>query len=59
MVIQVNGKVRARMTVSSSLSEEEIKEQALSQPKVREWMEGKEPRKILVVQKKLVNIVVP
>jgi leucyl-tRNA synthetase len=59
VVIQVNGKVRARMTVSSSLSEEEIKEQALSQPKVREWMEGKEPRKILVVQKKLVNIVVP
>lgn len=58
VVIQVNGKVRSRMTVSSSLSEEEIRERALVQPKIREWLEGKEPTKVLVVQKKLVNIVV-
>ncbi|MEW6185557.1 MAG: leucine--tRNA ligase [Thermodesulfobacteriota bacterium] len=58
VVIQVNGKVRSRITVGASVSEEEIKTLALEQPRIQEWIQGKELGKVLVVQRKLVNIVV-
>ena len=58
VVIQINGKVRSRITVAFSVSEEEIKRQALNQPRIQEWLQGKEVVKTIVVQRKLVNIVV-
>jgi leucyl-tRNA synthetase len=58
VVIQVNGKVRSRFMVNASVSEEEIKMQALEQPRIQEWLQGKEVAKTIVVQRKLVNIVV-
>jgi leucyl-tRNA synthetase len=58
IVIQVNGKVRSRITVGPSVSEEEIKKQALEQPRIQEWLEGKRVVKTILVQRKLVNIVV-
>ncbi|MFH0787962.1 MAG: leucine--tRNA ligase [Pseudomonadota bacterium] len=58
VVIQVNGKVRSRFMVKASVSEEEIKRQALEQPRIQEWLQGKEVAKTIVVQRKLVNIVV-
>jgi leucyl-tRNA synthetase len=57
LVVQVNGKVRDRMEVEASISEEEAKSQALAAPNVQSWLEGKEPRKVVVVPGKLVNIV--
>ncbi|SFM97851.1 leucine--tRNA ligase [Thermodesulforhabdus norvegica] len=58
IVIQVNGKVRDRMTVSAGTSEEELKKMALEREKIRQYVDGKEIRKIVVVPGKLVNVVV-
>jgi len=58
IVIQVNGKVRDRMTMSIQASEEEIKAAALALPKMQDLITGKEIRKVVVIPKKLVNIVV-
>jgi leucyl-tRNA synthetase len=58
IVIQVNGKVRQRLTVSASISQEDIKDQALNDLKVVQQIKGKEIKKVIVVPGKLVNIVV-
>jgi leucyl-tRNA synthetase len=58
IVIQVNGKVRDRMMMSIQASEEEIKSAALALPKIQEIVAGKQIRKVVVIPKKLVNIVV-
>ena len=58
IVIQVNGKLRSRMVVGGSIGEEEIKASALNQTRIREWLQGKEVAKVILVPKKLVNIVV-
>jgi len=58
IVVQVNGKVRARIQVPSSYGEEEIRELALKEPNIRRYVEGKEIRKIIFAQNKLLNIVV-
>ena len=58
IVIQVNGKVRDRMTISIQASEEEIKNAVLRLPKIQELTAGKQIRKVVVIPKKLVNIVV-
>ena len=55
--VQVNGKVRARMTVPIDTPDETLKEMALSQPQVRAHTEGKEIRRVVLVQRKLVSIV--
>jgi leucyl-tRNA synthetase len=55
--VQVNGKVRDRVIVPADASEEVIKAAALASEVVRKYMEGKEPRKIIVAQRRLVSIV--
>jgi leucyl-tRNA synthetase len=55
--IQVNGKVRSRVVVSASASQDEIKAAALSEEKIAELVAGGEPRKVIVVPGRLVNIV--
>ncbi|HTX90606.1 MAG TPA: leucine--tRNA ligase [Anaerolineales bacterium] len=56
--VQVNGKVRDRVTVPADASEEAIKSAALASEGVRKFLEGQTPKKVIVAQKKLVNIVV-
>jgi leucyl-tRNA synthetase len=58
LVVQVNGKVRDRFEVDSGLSEEELVARALESERVRAHLDGGEPRKTIVVPKKLVNFVV-
>jgi leucyl-tRNA synthetase len=58
MAVQVNGKIRARITVSADADEEAIKAVALADEKVKAAIEGKEIVKVLVVKGRLVNIVV-
>ncbi|MBI2444053.1 MAG: class I tRNA ligase family protein [Candidatus Magasanikbacteria bacterium] len=58
IVIQVNGKVRARQQVGTNLDEEIIKRNALSDDRVQKWLEGKAPKKIIYVKGRLVSIVV-
>jgi leucyl-tRNA synthetase len=56
-VIQINGKVRASMEVPAGASDEEIKAAAQAQEKVQTLLEGVTIRKLILVPKKLVNIV--
>ena len=58
MVVQVNGKVRGKVMVSSNTSKEEMEEKAKEIPNVQANLHGKEIVKVIVVPKKLVNIVV-
>ena len=58
IVVQVNGKLRSKLEVDASTSEDELKSMALSDEKVMRFIEGNEIKKIIVVPEKLVNIVV-
>ena len=58
IVIQINGKLRDRVKMPTVATEEELKAVALANPKVQERIVGKAVRKVIVVPKKLVNIVV-
>jgi leucyl-tRNA synthetase len=58
LVVQVNGKVRGKITVDSNTTEEKMKELALNIDNVKVYTENKEIVKIIVVPKKLVSIVV-
>ncbi|MGD0883983.1 MAG: leucine--tRNA ligase [Thermodesulfovibrionales bacterium] len=58
LVIQINGKVRAKVMVSPGLSDEDIKEKTLNEEKIKSMLSGKTMKKIFVVKGKLVNIVV-
>jgi leucyl-tRNA synthetase len=55
--IQINGKVRDRINVAADASEDEIKSAALASEVVKKYLEGKEPKKLIVANKKLVSIV--
>ncbi|MFA6429680.1 MAG: leucine--tRNA ligase [Patescibacteria group bacterium] len=57
LVVQVNGKVRARLTVATNIAEEEAKRLALDEPVVAKWLESQAPKKVIYIAKKLVNIV--
>jgi leucyl-tRNA synthetase len=58
IVIQINGKLRDRIKMPVVATEEELKAVALSNPKVQDRIAGKAVRNVIVVPKKLVNIVV-
>jgi len=57
MLVQVNGRVRDRIEISSTASEEEIKQQALSAGKAQRFLAGQNVNKIVYVPGRLVNIV--
>jgi leucyl-tRNA synthetase len=58
LVIQVNGKLRSKISVSVTASSDDIQAMALSDEQVLRFIDGKPIRKVIVVPKKLVNIVV-
>jgi leucyl-tRNA synthetase len=58
LVVQVNGKLRGKITVPVDATQDAIQALALADANVQRFMEGKPPRKIIVVPRKLVNIVV-
>jgi leucyl-tRNA synthetase len=57
IVIQVNGKLRDRMTIPSSYGEEEVKAWALKSERIQKLIQGKEVKRVILVPQKLVNIV--
>ena len=57
-VVQINGKIRGRLTVPADASEDQVKQLALNDEKVKTALEGKQIVKVIVVKGKLVNIVV-
>lgn len=58
MVIQVNGKLRGKISVAVAAEKEEIEALAMADANVKRLIDGKSVRKIIVVPKKLINIVV-
>ena len=56
--VQINGKLRERLTIKKEALTTEVEAAALASPKVQEHLGGKTPRKVIVVPGKLVNIVV-
>ncbi len=58
IVIQVNGKVRSRIELPASSTDEDIKRAALDDQRVQRFIEGKTVKKVFVIKNKLVNIVV-
>jgi leucyl-tRNA synthetase len=57
LIVQVNGKVRDRITMPADVDEEAAKTAALASPNVARILEGRTPKKVIVVPGKLVNIV--
>ncbi len=57
VVIQVKGKVRGSMSVAVDCSKEELERLALASDVAKRWLEGKPPRRVIVVPGKLVNLV--
>ncbi|UCF91099.1 MAG: leucine--tRNA ligase [Desulfobacterales bacterium] len=58
VVVQVNGKLRSKFHVGVEEEDDTIKALALADERVKKFIEGKPIKKVIVVQKKLVNIVV-
>lgn len=58
MVVQINGKLRARIQVSSDASDELIRKTALNQDNVQRYVTNKKIKKVIVIPQKLVNIVI-
>jgi leucyl-tRNA synthetase len=58
LVVQVNGKVRDKITASAQASEDKLKQLALNSEKVKAFITGKNIQKVIVIPKKLVSIVV-
>jgi leucyl-tRNA synthetase len=58
LVIQINSKIRAREEISADLPEDDVEAIALGNARIQELLRGARPRKVLVIQNKLVNIIV-
>ncbi|HQV51194.1 MAG: leucine--tRNA ligase [Flavobacteriales bacterium] len=56
--ISFNGKTRMLLEFPATLSKEEVEAQVMANPEVQERLEGKTPKKVIVVPKRIVNIVV-
>jgi leucyl-tRNA synthetase len=57
-VVQVNGKLRATIELPSEISDEDLKKQTLSDQNIHKWVKDKTVKKVIIVPKKLINIVV-
>lgn len=58
LVIQVNGKVRDKIMVPADISEDDAKAQSLASEKVQPYLDGREPKKMIFIKGRLMNIVV-
>ena len=58
LVVQINGKVRDKIEVKKDISEEQVKKLVLEQEKIKKWLENKEPKKIIYIEGRIVNIVI-
>ena len=57
LVLQVNGKLRDRISMPAGISDDEARKAALANEQVQKYLAGKSPRQVIVVPGKLVNIV--
>jgi leucyl-tRNA synthetase len=55
--VQVNGKKRAELTIAAGASNAEVERAALALEPVQRFLEGRPPRKVVVVPDRIVNVV--
>jgi len=55
--VSFNGKMRLKVSLSATLSAKEVEEAVMALPDTQKWLEGKAPKKVIVVPGKIVNIV--
>ena len=58
VVVQINGKIRGKIVVAADATEDQVRAAALAEPSIAKGLDGKPPRKVIVVKGRLVNIVV-
>jgi leucyl-tRNA synthetase len=58
IVVQVNGKLRSRITAGADADDEAVKQMAFADENVLKFLQGRPVRKVVVVKNKLVNLVV-
>ena len=58
IVIQINGKVRARLQVDNGIDNKTLEALAIADERVQKFTEGRAPRKVIVIPNKLVNVVI-
>lgn len=58
VILQVNGKVRSKITVDKDMEKDALEKVALSDSKIQQWLQDKDVRKVIVIPNKIVNIVV-
>lgn len=58
LVIQINGKVKAKIMIPAGQADDEVRKKALDEPKIQEIIKGKTLKKVFIVKGKLVNIVI-
>jgi leucyl-tRNA synthetase len=56
--VMINGKLRAKLNLPLSLTKEEIEKEAMADETVQKWLEGKAPKKVIIVAGKIVNLVI-
>ncbi len=56
--ISINGKMRVKLDLPLNLTNQQIEETVLSNDQVQKWLEGKAPKKVIVVPNKIVNLVI-
>ncbi len=56
--VSVNGKMRAKMSFPLDMPKKDIEKQVLASESIQKWTEGKEPKKVIIVPKKIVNVVI-
>jgi len=58
IVVQINGKVRGKIVVAAETPEDQVRAAALAEPAIAKALDGKPPRKVIVVKGRIVNVVI-
>jgi leucyl-tRNA synthetase len=56
--IAINGRTRAELNISLDATQQQVEEIILSNETVKKWLEGKQPKKIIYVKNKMINVVI-
>ena len=56
--ISINGKLRTKIKFNIDMSKEDMEKEILASDIVQKWLDGKDPKRVIIVPKKIVNVVV-
>ncbi|MCE2757351.1 MAG: class I tRNA ligase family protein [Chitinophagaceae bacterium] len=56
--IAINGKTRTTMMLALDITQDQIEQMVMQEPVVQKWLEGKQPKKIIYVKNKMINVVI-